>query len=70
MPEYLSARIPMPEYLSARTISAECDVTERTVRYWIADGELPVVRFSPRCVRVPRAEYEAFKLRHFAAVAS
>jgi excisionase family DNA binding protein len=57
----------MPEYLSARTISIDCDVTERTVRNWIADGELRVVRFGTKCVRVPRPEYEAFKLRHFAA---
>ena len=57
----------MPEYLSARTISIDCDVTERTVRNWIADGELRVVRFGTKCVRVPWPEYEAFKLRHFAA---
>jgi excisionase family DNA binding protein len=47
-------------YMSVRTIIQETDVTERTVRRWISDGELPTVRFGPRCVRVPRDAYERF----------
>jgi excisionase family DNA binding protein len=48
------------EYLSARTISRSLDISERKVRYWMATGELPVVRFGPKSVRVPRDAYERF----------
>jgi excisionase family DNA binding protein len=48
------------EYLSARTISRELDIGERTVRYWMATGQLPTVRVGARSVRVPRAAVEEF----------
>jgi excisionase family DNA binding protein len=54
-------------YVSARTISADLDVPERTVRRWMATGELPVVRFGTRCVLIPRGAYEDFVRRHAAA---
>ena len=54
-------------YVSARTISADLDVPERTVRRWMSEGELPVVRFGTRCVLIPRGAYEAFVRRHVAA---
>lgn len=58
------------KFLSAVTISRECEVTERTVRNWMREGELPVVRFGPRCVRVPREAYEEFvRGRRFNSVA-
>jgi len=53
--------MPQPSrYLSAMTAARELDVCERTVRRWIASGQLPVVRFGPHMVRIPRAAYEEF----------
>ena len=48
-----------PRYLSAMTIARMVDVSERSVRQWIADGKLPVVRFG-REVRVESGALERF----------
>ena len=50
-------------YLSAMTAARELDVCERTVRRWIASGQLPVVRFGPRTVRIERPVFEDFVSR-------
>ena len=44
------------EYRTAAEVAAELGVSLRTVRRWIADGELPAVRIG-RSVRVPRSAY-------------
>lgn len=51
-------------YVSVRTICAELDMPERTVRRWVSEGRLPTVRFGRRCVLIPRSEYEAFVAQH------
>jgi excisionase family DNA binding protein len=68
---YRPERVDMHEsrttYVSARTISADLDVPERTVRRWMSEGELPTVRFGVRCVLIPRTAYEDFVRQHSAA---
>ena len=56
------------KYVSAMEIAWDLQVTERTVRTWMSNGELPVVSFGPKCVRVPREAFESF-VRTRAAVA-
>ncbi len=41
----------------------QCGVCDRTVNRWINGGHLPVVRFSPRAVRIPSAAVRAFVAR-------
>ena len=41
----------------------QCGVCGRTVNRWIDGGHLPVVRFSPRAVRIPSAAVRAFIAR-------
>ena len=42
-------------YLSALDITADQNVTERTVRKWMKDERLPTVKLANRCVLVPPA---------------
>jgi excisionase family DNA binding protein len=44
------------EYRTAAEVAADLGVSLRTVRRWIADGQLPAVRIG-RSVRVPRSAY-------------
>jgi excisionase family DNA binding protein len=44
------------EYRTAAEVAADLGVSLRTVRRWIADGELPAVKIG-RSVRVPRSAY-------------
>ncbi len=55
----------MPNFVSCRDIAADMRVNERTVRRWMADGELPTVRIG-HSVRVCRPDYEDFLDRKMA----
>lgn len=46
------------KYYTAKEFSKLIGVHEVTVRKWIMRGQLEVVRFSPRCVRIPSTELE------------
>jgi len=50
--------------LTTRDVAAEITVGKRTVESWIARGDLRVVRFSRRCVRVRRRDLDEFIRRH------
>jgi excisionase family DNA binding protein len=52
--------MPQITYLSAMTAARELDVCEQTVRRWIRSGQLPVIRFGPRTVRIERPVFEEF----------
>lgn len=45
-------------YLSVPDVAEELGVSVRTVRRWIAAGRLPILRPSPRCIRVDPAELD------------
>jgi excisionase family DNA binding protein len=53
------------ELLSPDTIARELDVSDNTVRRWIREGELPVVRVD-RYTRVRLEDYQAFLRRKIA----
>jgi excisionase family DNA binding protein len=38
----------------------QCGVSSRTVQRWLAQGELPAVKFGKRTVRIPSAAVRAF----------
>lgn len=44
--------------LTIPDVAARLNVSERTVRAWIAAGRLAVVRLGPRCVRIEPDEVE------------
>ena len=44
--------------LTIPDVAARLNVSERTVRAWIAAGRLAVVRLRPRCVRIEPDEVE------------
>ena len=46
-------------FLKIKDIAATLRVTERTVRRWIASGELPTYRFGGS-LRISRQDFEAF----------
>jgi len=48
----------MSEFLNARQFAEAANVKESTVRAWILYGKISVVRFSAKCVRIPRVELE------------
>lgn len=45
------------DYLTISEVAARFRVSERTVRRWIANGEIPAVR-KGRSVRIPRSVFE------------
>lgn len=48
----------MEEYKKVAEVATRMQVTERTVRRWIADGTLPAVKIGGR-VRIARADVDA-----------
>lgn len=54
--------IPQERFFTASEVADLLKVTPRTVRRWIAEGLLPVVRFQ-RTVRIDRSDLEAFITR-------
>lgn len=46
--------------LTLTQFADELGVADRTVRRWIAEGRLPVIRLSPRVIRIRRADADAF----------
>lgn len=44
--------------LTIPDVAARLNVSERTVRAWVAAGRLAVVRLGPRCVRIEPGEVE------------
>lgn len=46
-----------------RTVADQYDVSERTIRAWIADGLLTAYRIGPRALRLDLAEVEALIVR-------
>jgi excisionase family DNA binding protein len=47
------------DFLTPLEVAHRLAVGERSVRRWIAEGQLPIVRFG-RSVRVPMYQYKAF----------
>ncbi|WAC55018.1 helix-turn-helix transcriptional regulator [Gordonia sp. SL306] len=47
-------------YLSLQDIAEELGISDRTVRRWIATGQLKAVRPSPRVIRVEASELDRF----------
>lgn len=50
-------------YLTPRDVASRWQVNVRTVERKIQSGELPVVRFGPRIVRIKREDLEAYEAR-------
>ena len=50
---------PGGDYMTVAEAAAYIRTTPRTIRAWIADGRLPVHRFSPKVIRVRQSELEA-----------
>ena len=48
------------QFLELVDIAEACDVSTRTVRRWIARGDLKAVRLSARVLRVEVTEFERF----------
>lgn len=44
--------------LTIHDVAERLNVSERTVRAWVAAGRLAVVRLGPRCVRIEPDEVE------------
>ncbi|MBF6557035.1 MAG: DNA-binding protein [Acidimicrobiales bacterium] len=53
-----------PDDLDVTTIVRQTGRTERTVRRWLASGQLDSYHLGPRCIRIRRGSYEAFLARH------
>ena len=49
---------PLPALLTVKQVAAYFQVSERTVRRWMASGLLRSVRVGPRQVRIRRAELD------------
>ncbi|MGY3555649.1 helix-turn-helix domain-containing protein [Williamsia sp. R60] len=47
-------------YLSLQDIADELGISDRTVRRWVASGQLKAVRPSPRVIRVEASELDRF----------
>ena len=48
-----------PDYLTLDTAAFKLDVSKNTLRSMIRDGIIPAVRFSPRVIRIRRADLDA-----------
>lgn len=46
--------------LTATEAARHCGVSSRTVQRWLVQGELPVVKFGKRTVRIPMTAVRAF----------
>ena len=51
---------PPMRLLTVRDAVERLNVTERTLRAWLAAGKLPAVRLSARCIRIRPEDLEAF----------
>ena len=47
------------DFLTPLEVAHKLAISERSIRRWIAEGQLPIVRFG-RSVRVPMYQYKAF----------
>ena len=54
---YLSAS---PILLTWKQAAAELHVQPTTLRRWVRQGRLPAVKLTQRCIRINRADIEAF----------
>lgn len=60
-----AASLANPEGMfTTQEVATAIAVGKRTVESWIASGDLRVVRFSKRCVRVRRRDLDEFIRRH------
>ena len=50
---------PAPEWLTLRDTAERLQISEKSVRRWIADGRLKGVRIGPRMIRVDAASVAA-----------
>ena len=48
------------DYLSVREAADRCDLSEKTIRRYIAAGKLPAFRVGPRNVRIRVGDLDAF----------
>lgn len=53
----------MIEYLKPRDAAKLAGVARGTVHRWTREGTVPSIRLSPKAVRIPRAEFEAFLVK-------
>lgn len=53
-----SAEPPLPPLLTVKQVAVYVQVSERTVRRWMASGLLKSVKVGPRQVRIRRADLE------------
>jgi excisionase family DNA binding protein len=56
-------------FVSAADVARELSVHELTVRKWIREGRLPVVRFPNKRVAIERSAFETFKAERDARIA-
>lgn len=52
-------QVSNPEYVSLRRAAEYLDMTERSVRRYIADGNLPAFRLGPREIRIKQTDLDA-----------
>ena len=57
-PTASAAEPPLTALLTVKQVAAYFQVSERTVRRWMASGLLKAVKVGPRQVRIRRAELE------------
>ncbi len=50
---------PAPEWLTLRDTAERLQISEKSVRRWIAEGRLKAVRIGPRMIRVDAASVAA-----------
>ena len=53
--------------LTMQDAADELNVAKRTVRHYIATGQLSAIRITPRCVRIDPAELDRFVDRRASA---
>ena len=58
MPRPTPPEPPLPALLTVKQTATYFQVSERTVRRWMASGLLKAVKVGPRQVRIRRAELE------------
>lgn len=54
----------MPDYYTLGELVQRWKVTRATLRKWISVGYLPVVKLSPKVLRVPKTAVEHFESRY------
>lgn len=60
----MSRQCPSPPLMRVSEVASELGLSRARVYEMVAEGLIPSTRIGPRCIRIPRSVWEAWKTEH------